>query len=614
MSQRRVDIIFSVEDITALGTASAAKNISKTINQIEAEQKASAARQIAARQKEAEKFASLSGVKKLKAQFGEESDFGAAAKIIKGGGAIAGIAAAGEVLKNITGGVAQIADGMREGNMSGIEMADTFAKMIPIVGEIGVNIDEAISGRRAKERMNEAATVYRDGLQEIREQAILTTKTIGLHGIGGEQTAARLSQEAEIKKLRNKFASERQHLEGRGLTNAQSDLDETIQALRERGGAQDKEFLRRDQQEKLEMTTAHSLRISGIQTERRATQLQLAGQAAAAEKAILDEKFKQEVAAAKQAADQLKLNRPQDAVLIDNNLRAQVGQLKLKKMDDEAAIERHGNEQRLAEAHAWRDRREALEVAADSADLRARGLNYRAQVAELRAAKEHELAVIQDNLRQKLAAADADPDKERGKNSAATAKQHAKTETALVNRKADADDAIAKEAESFRLADKAFDLETRRNQLKLDGATQLAAAGDIAAQREADRLQITEAIRQKQKDIAVQLRDKSLTDDQRSQLEGMSRELGAQGAAALALQRFKDTDPRSIGRPTLSSGRFIDAGLAGDARFRQPQDLLQLVKAAKEQFEVQTRISDGIQKLANLPYAPIFAAGYGAGS
>lgn len=87
----------------------------------------------------------------LKRSFGRGSAFQETGELLKGAGVVAGLTIAGEVLKNATGKAVELKNALVEGKMSGGEMANEFAKSLPILGgivEAGANIHELFTSEK----------------------------------------------------------------------------------------------------------------------------------------------------------------------------------------------------------------------------------------------------------------------------------------------------------------------------------------------------------------------------------------------------------------------------------------------------------------------------------
>lgn len=88
-------------------------------------------------------------VKRLKKLASAESNFGQFFNILKGGGAVAGVAIAATVVKQMAEGVSEFRKELERGDRSALELADTLASSIPVLGEIrkaGAAIREAYTG------------------------------------------------------------------------------------------------------------------------------------------------------------------------------------------------------------------------------------------------------------------------------------------------------------------------------------------------------------------------------------------------------------------------------------------------------------------------------------
>ncbi|HVZ27456.1 MAG TPA: hypothetical protein VG798_02275, partial [Rhizomicrobium sp.] len=91
----------------------------------------------------------------LKAEYGKKSLLGESFELLAGGGAIAGLSIFSEQVKNIVGGVADLAAQYKEGEISGGEMVDGILKSIPVFGglyEAASKVVDVIDGQAEAER------------------------------------------------------------------------------------------------------------------------------------------------------------------------------------------------------------------------------------------------------------------------------------------------------------------------------------------------------------------------------------------------------------------------------------------------------------------------------
>jgi hypothetical protein len=123
-----------------------------------------------------------STLKTLKENFGRGSMLNQSLKIAAGGGAVAGI---GLAAREVTAAAQQMVDfnnKAKMGELTATEMKDQFYKMIPVIGAIGVALDEAFTGTRFTEKMTKQFIELKKTLDQQEKAGALATKQFSLSG------------------------------------------------------------------------------------------------------------------------------------------------------------------------------------------------------------------------------------------------------------------------------------------------------------------------------------------------------------------------------------------------------------------------------------------------
>lgn len=124
-----------------------------------------------------------------KKRFGEESDLGNLGKLAVGAGAVAGVALIANVATKAAEGIAAVRDGLKTGAMNAREVTDGLVGAIPIVGKLGIALDEVFSGRRAAERAKEQADAITKSVRKTVRAVGDATELAGLEGVTRDRRA-----------------------------------------------------------------------------------------------------------------------------------------------------------------------------------------------------------------------------------------------------------------------------------------------------------------------------------------------------------------------------------------------------------------------------------------
>jgi hypothetical protein len=114
------------------------------------------------RDKDAEK---LTPIQQIKKAFGEESQFGGLAKIVAGGGAIAGIAVAADAAARLAGSITKARSETALMKRDSGEVAEEFAQSIPVLGRIreaGLGIRDIFTGEQFREGLTRELSAMQD--------------------------------------------------------------------------------------------------------------------------------------------------------------------------------------------------------------------------------------------------------------------------------------------------------------------------------------------------------------------------------------------------------------------------------------------------------------------
>ena len=139
---------------------------------------------------------------KLKASAGRRSGIGEFAEVLRGAGAVAGIAIVGEVLERATGKAAELTDEFRKGEISAKGLANGILESLPIIGsfvQAAGNIKELITGERAAhEKVNEEIR-YGNQLYAMRTALAKANEDSNIRAENALRSASQRLREAEAQ-------------------------------------------------------------------------------------------------------------------------------------------------------------------------------------------------------------------------------------------------------------------------------------------------------------------------------------------------------------------------------------------------------------------------------
>lgn len=536
------------------------------------------------------------GIRGLRQKFGARSDLGIIAQTLAGAGAVAGVAIGANLLADMVGGITKIREGLAAGTMTATDLRDAFEHSIPIVGRLAAEVDELFTGDRAKEKSRKLGNALVTELSASTRAAREAAFEANLRGTDKQRAALKGQLESELGAAGRSFEERSKDLNDDDRLNARVAFQSQVRSIRKKFDAESIELERQANAAEEREDAAHGDRLAGLYAELDTARLQDQGRVLDAEITMV--KRRHEAALAAIDAEEKAKNEADPSRGSENGLRAQ-------QLRAENEVAEQEELQRTRENFQHREKEELRAHVLTVADIQTQALQqeltfagktYQAQLESLRAAKAKELETVQHDLDEKLRLYEKDADQTH----AIRERQRAEESRAAIERKYNALGASGGEAERFRLEDRAQDIRSRLNAITVEGLQQEATAGDAAARREAEKLQITEQYRQKREALIKLLKtEKDLTEEQKRAIGQSLGGLAQQEAVAQRLAEIHADDPGLKPPPGLRVSRFGDAGF--DDRFqRRDNNLKDVAKNTKDGVDVMREIAG---YLSNLSYS-----------